>query len=221
MRGGSKGIPGKNKKLLGGKPLMQYTIEAALQSQLLTDVVVSTEDPELAQMASDLGAEVAFMRPVKLAQDNTPSIEVVIHALESLKTLGRSYDAVCLLQVTTPFRTVQHIDMAVNTFQKGGYEALVSVQKVPHVYNPHWVFLKDAQDHLSIATGDSTIIQRRQDLPEAYARDGAIYLTKTGTILNKKSFYGAFLGSIEFVDYTNINLDTDADWQLAEQLINS
>jgi CMP-N-acetylneuraminic acid synthetase len=221
MRGGSKGIPGKNKKLLGNKPLMQYTIEAALKSKRISDVVVSTEDTILAQMASDLGAEVPFVRPEALAKDTTPSIEVVIHALEQLKTLGRNYDAVCLLQVTTPFRTARHIDQAIETFQYERHEALVSIQKVPHVYNPHWVFFKDDRGALTIATGDKSIIKRRQDLPDAYIRDGAIYLTKIDLILEQQSFYGTALGFIELNDYQNINLDTEADWQLAEHLLKS
>lgn len=219
MRGGSKGIPGKNKKLLGGKPLMQYTIEAALASQLLTDVVVSTEDAELATLATELGAEVPFIRPVPLATDTTPSIDVVIHALEQLDDLNRRYDAVCLLQVTTPFRTAAHIDAAITQFKNGIHEALVSVQEVPHIYNPHWVFKKDKNGSLSIATGEANIISRRQDLPEAYIRDGAIYITKTPTILYRKSLLGSSLGCLELANYKNVNLDTEADWEIAEKFI--
>jgi CMP-N-acetylneuraminic acid synthetase len=219
MRGGSKGIPGKNKKLLGGKPLMQYTIEAALQSKRLTDVVVSTEDPILAQMASDLGVEVPFMRPDALAQDSTPSIEVVLHALEQLKVHGRHYDALCLLQVTTPFRTAQHVDQAIEIFQNEGHEALISTQKVPHVYNPHWVFFRDDSGVLTIATGDKSIIKRRQDLPDAYIRDGAIYLTKIATILKEKSFFGTALASVELNNYISINIDNEEDWINAENHI--
>lgn len=219
MRGGSKGIPGKNKRLLGNKPLMQYTIEAALQSNNLTDVIVSTEDPVLAQMASALGAEVPFMRPAELAQDTTPSIDVVLHALNQLKTLGRMYDAVCLLQVTTPFRTTLHIDLALDKFKNGRHDALISVQNVPHVFNPHWVFLKDDKGDLIIATGDNTIIKRRQDLPVAFARDGAIYITKTDVIFQQQSFFGTNLGYVELPDYHAVNLDSESDWQLAEALL--
>lgn len=219
MRAGSKGIPGKNKKLLGGKPLMQYTIEAALASQRLTDVVVSTEDPELAALATKLGAEVPFIRPARLAEDITPSIDVVAHALDTLDDLYRNYNAVCLLQVTTPFRTTAHIDAAIIQFKNGTHEALVSVQEVPHVYNPHWVFEKDKSGTLRIVTGEATIIGRRQDLPKAYIRDGAIYITKTPTILYRKTLLGSNLGCIELSNYINVNLDTEADWELAEKLL--
>ena len=219
MRGGSKGIPGKNKKLLGGKPLMQYTIDAALQSKHLTDVVVSTEDPILASMAKALGAEIPFMRPAALATDTASSIEVVTDALIQLEGLNRHYDALCLLQVTTPFRTATHIDRAIDKFLKDRLDALVSVQKVPHLYNPHWVFISVDQGKLKIATGDEQIIKRRQDLPEAYARDGALYLTKTAVILNQKSFFGNELGCIELDNYQSVNLDTEADWFLVESLL--
>jgi CMP-N-acetylneuraminic acid synthetase len=221
MRAGSKGIPGKNKKSLGGKPLMQYTIESALQSKHLTDVVVSTEDPTLAAMAQSLGAEVPFMRPEALATDTASSIDVVMDALIQLEGLNRHYDAVCLLQVTTPFRTAAHIDRAIEKFQQDRLDALVSVQKVPHVYNPHWVFIADDQGKLKIATGDEQIIKRRQDLPEAYVRDGALYLTKTAVILNQKSFFGKELGCIELENYQSVNLDTEADWHLAEAVLKS
>ncbi|MDX1471488.1 MAG: acylneuraminate cytidylyltransferase family protein, partial [Flavobacteriaceae bacterium] len=102
-RGGSKGIPGKNIKLLNGRPLIDYTISAAKESQSLSKTVLSSDDKRIIEFAQSAGIEVPFTRPVQLAKDDTPSIEVIKHALEFYKTSGEHYEAVCLLQPTTPF----------------------------------------------------------------------------------------------------------------------
>ena len=214
-RAGSKGIPHKNQKLLGGKPLMQYTIEAALGSKLLSSVIFSSEDDHLMKMAENLGVTVPFKRPDHLASDTAGSLEVVQHALE---TLPENYDAVCLLQVTTPFRTSEDIDKAIERFLKLGSDSLVSVQEVPHQYNPHWVF-EEKEGVLRIATGEQQIIKRRQELPKAYIRDGAIYITKTKVLQEENSFFGERMGYIELDPERHVNIDTQKDWKKAEALV--
>ncbi len=214
-RAGSKGIPHKNQKLLGGKPLMQYTIEAALGSKLLSSVIFSSEDDNLMKMAENLGVAVPFKRPDHLASDTAGSLEVVQHALE---TLPENYDAVCLLQVTTPFRTSADIDKAIERFLKLGSDSLVSVQEVPHQYNPHWVF-EEKEGVLRIATGEQQIIKRRQELPKAYIRDGAIYITKTKVLQEENSFFGERMGYIELDPERHVNIDTQKDWKKAEALV--
>lgn len=214
-RAGSKGIPHKNQKLLGGKPLMQYTIEAALGSKLLSSVIFSSEDDHLMKMAENLGVTVPFKRPDHLASDTAGSLEVVQHALE---TLPENYDAVCLLQVTTPFRTSEDIDKAIERFLKLGSDSLVSVQEVPHQYNPHWVF-EEREGVLRIATGEQQIIKRRQELPKAYIRDGAIYITKTKVLQEENSFFGERMGYIELDPELHVNIDTQKDWKKAEALV--
>src|SRR5258705_10156292 len=106
-RGGSKGVPGKNIKLLNGKPLLAFTSEIALQSKYLTEVIVSTEDEQIVEVAKSLGIKVPFIRPTELAQDNTPTIDVIIHALQWYENQNIFFDAVCLLQATSPFRTLE------------------------------------------------------------------------------------------------------------------
>tara|TARA_R110000850_G_scaffold275701_1_gene415549 strand:+ start:132 stop:842 length:711 start_codon:yes stop_codon:yes gene_type:complete len=218
-RGGSKGIPGKNIKLLGGKPLLHYTLEAARGSKLLSRVVLSSDDAEIIAVAKKLGLEVPFVRPASLATDEAGSLEVVQHALNELAKEGEHYDAVCLLQCTTPFREPGCIDAAVQKFLEMGCDALVTVRKVPEEYNPHWVFEDDGSGRLKIATGDSEIIKRRQDLPKAYFRDGSIYITKTDVILKKHSLYGDTTGYIVSKGERYVNLDTIADWERAESLL--
>ncbi|GAB5400430.1 MAG: acylneuraminate cytidylyltransferase family protein [Aureisphaera sp.] len=213
-RAGSKGIPHKNKKLLGDKPLLQYTIEAALDSKLLSSVVFSSEDDSLMNMAKSLGAAVPFRRPEELASDTAGSLGVVQHALSAL---DEEYDAVCLLQVTTPFRTSEDIDNAIEKFLALNSDSLISVQEVPHQYNPHWVFEEEAGT-LRIATGEDKIIKRRQELPKAYIRDGAIYITKTKVLLKDHSFFGERMGYIELDPLKHVNIDTLEDWKMAEEL---
>ncbi|WP_299213156.1 acylneuraminate cytidylyltransferase family protein [uncultured Dokdonia sp.] len=218
-RGGSKGIPGKNKKLLGGHPLLHYTIEAGLKATKLDTLIFSSEDEELMTLARDLGVSVPFQRPQQLAEDHSGSLGVVQHALQFMQSQGKQYDAVCLLQVTNPFRSAQLIDKAVSAFAKANTDSLVSVLKVPHEYNPHWVFEATKDGKLQIATGEKEIIKRRQDLPDAYIRDGAIYMTKSEVLLEQNSLYGSSISYIESDPVWHVNIDTMDDWKKAEELV--
>jgi len=214
-RGGSKGIPYKNRKELLGKPLLHYTIEAALGSKFLDSVVFTSEDPTLIELAKNAGAEVPFVRPAHLATDIASSIAVVEHALEALAAMGRNYDAVCLLQVTNPFRTSQFIDKTISKFIKAETDSLVSVLRVPHEFNPHWVYEVSENNTLKLATGEDEIIKRRQDLPEAFYRDGSIYITKSDVIKSQHSLYGKEIAYIESDPERHVNIDTMQDWEKA------
>ena len=218
-RGGSKGVPGKNIKLLNGKPLLAYTSEIALQSKYLTEVVVSTEDEQIIEVAKSLGIKVPFIRPVVLSQDNTPTIDVIIHALQWYENQNIFFDAVCLLQVTSSFRTVDFLDKAINKFIEQDTDSLVSVLKVPHEYNPHWTFEVNDEGNLKIATGETEIISRRQELPMAYHRDGSIYITKTKVLLEEHSLYGKSTAFIESDPEFYVNIDSLQDWERAEEMI--
>lgn len=215
-RFGSKGVPGKNSKPLGDKPLIAYSIEQALASKAFAKIIVSTDDEIIAKIAIQFGAEVPFMRPSALANDTASSIAVVQHAVNFLESNNEFFDAICLLQPTSPFREKGFIEKAISTFSAANLDALVSVLPVPHEYNPHWVFEADTKGMLQIATGENKIIKRRQDLPKAFFRDGAIYLTKIEAI-KKGSFYGEKLGYIESNPVLYVNIDTVEDWIKAEQ----
>jgi CMP-N,N'-diacetyllegionaminic acid synthase len=217
-RGGSKGVPGKNIKLLNGKPLLQYTAEIALESQFLTAVILSSDDKQIITVAKSLGIQVPFLRPEELAQDTTPTIDVIIHALQWYENQAVFFDAVCLLQVTSPFRTVEFLDKAIEKFIASGCDSLVSVQKVPHEYNPHWTFEVNPEGNLKIATGEEKIISRRQELPETYHRDGSIYIVKTEVLLQQHSLYGKSISFIESRPEFYANIDTLADWEKAEEI---
>ena len=216
-RGGSKGIPGKNIKNLNGKALISYSIEAGKQAALLDKMVLSSDDEAIMEIAKQEGVEVPFKRPADLAKDDTPSIEVLRHALEYFERKGEIYDTVCLLQPTTPFRRENLIDEAIRTFEKGNFDSVISVREIPADYNPHWAF-EEKNGALRIATGGKTPITRRQELPKAYHRDGAVYVTKREVILS-----GSLLGErIGFVDTSGdpyVNIDTPADWEKAENML--
>lgn len=218
-RGGSKGVPGKNIKLLGGKPLIQYTTQVALASKYLTNVVLSSDDEKIIKIGKNLGIEAPFNRPAILANDNSSTLPVIQHALKFYEEKGIDYDAVCLLQVTSPFRTVEFLDRAIQKFIKKGTDSLITVQKVPHQYNPHWVFEKDTNGNLKIAMGDNQIIKRRQDLPDAYHRDGSVYLTKVDTIIKQNSLFGNSISFMESPKEFYVNIDTEEDWKKAELII--
>ncbi|MGH1387694.1 cytidylyltransferase domain-containing protein [Kordia sp.] len=217
-RGGSKGVPGKNKKLLHGKPLIQYSIDAALQSKHISEVVVTTDDDEIIAIAKSLGANVPFVRPKHLAEDTTPTLPVIQHAVSHFEAEGKQFDAICLLQPTSPFRPKGFLDKALETFQEKQTDSLVSVLEVPHQYNPHWTFEANDNGVLQIATGEQNIIPRRQELPKAYHRDGSVYITKTNVLMHEDSLYGNSVAYIVSDERFYVNIDTIEDWEKATEL---
>jgi N-acylneuraminate cytidylyltransferase len=220
-RGGSKGVPRKNIKLLGGVPLLTYTSQLAKKSRLISKVVLSTDDSEIAQVGLKEGIEVPFLRPSELAQDSTPTLPVLQHALEYYATIGEHFDAICLLEATSPFRSLEFLEAAIAKFISTDADSLVSVLPVPSNYNPHWTFEEDAVGFLKIATGESTIIPRRQELPKAYFRDGSIYLTKS-EVIKSGSIYGVKTTFLENDPLYYVNIDTQEDWIAAEEwLVNN
>lgn len=220
-RGGSKGVPRKNIKLLGGIPLLTYTSQLAKKSRLISKVVLSTDDSEIAQVGLKEGIEVPFLRPSELAQDSTPTLPVLQHALEYYATIGEHFDAICLLEATSPFRSLEFLEAAIAKFISTDADSLVSVLPVPSNYNPHWTFEEDAVGFLKIATGESTIIPRRQELPKAYFRDGSIYLTKS-EVIKSGSIYGVKTTFLENDPLYYVNIDTQEDWIAAEEwLVNN
>lgn len=184
-RGGSKGIKNKNIINLCGKPLISYTIDTAKSSKYIDDIIVSTDNEKIAKVSRRYGAEVPFMRPDVLAQDKSKTIDAVIHALETLKSINRCYDILVLLQPTQPLRTTEDIDNALEHFIKNNKESLVSVSEV----NDHPILIRSIDENnrlVPILTQNSTI--RRQDMPKYYRVDGCIYINKIDEINNNTSF---------------------------------
>jgi len=219
-RGGSKGIPGKNIKEFCGKPLIAWAIEAAKQSNLVSRVIVSTDYDKIAEIAKKFGAEVPFMRPAELAQDTTPTLPVMVHAVNYLKE-AENYtpDYILLLEPTSPGRQARHIKEATELILKTGADSVVSVVEVPRRFSPSWQFKVGADRRMEIATGGSlkNIITRRQDLPKAYTRDGAIYLFKTKLLFEAEpSIYGDDTRAYIMDSAYSLDIDTPEDWSEAE-----
>lgn len=218
-RGGSKGIPGKNVRPLFGKPLIAYTIEAAARARCISRIVVSTDDPAVAQTASVWGAEAPFIRPAELGLDTTPMLPVMQHAVRSLEAGGSYYDLICLLQPTSPMRTPDDIDACIDLLQDTGADTVISVLPVPDRHNPHWVFEPDGAGGLRLSTGEATPIPRRQDLPPAWHREGSIYVVRRDVLMDRNTLYGSKIAGYVMDAARSVNIDEPADWDAAVSLM--
>lgn len=214
-RGGSKGVPRKNLRELAGKPLIQYSIEAALGSTKLTQVVVSTDDPEIATFSRSLGVEVVE-RPEELAQDSSPTLPVLRHALEEAQQGGNRFDAVVTLQPTSPLRTSVQIDDAITLFEADhGADSLVSCVEVPHHFHPVSVMRMSPDGYLEDYLETEHPL-RRQEKEQVYARDGAsIYITRVERL--DQYVVGGRLLSFLMKAEDSIDIDTEEDLQRAER----
>lgn len=217
-RGGSKGVPRKNIRELAGKPLIAYAIDACKESKALHRFVLSTEDFEIKQIAESYNCDVVN-RPEELAKDSTPSLPVILHAADTAaRKFGESYDAICLLQPTTPQRTAAHIDQAIEKFDNSTADTLISVCRIPDHFHPNWVYVPDENNHLKRVCQSESMATRRQDLAPAYIRNGAIYLIRWNTLMSGKTLYGPKLISFEMPNKESLNIDTLQDWQRAEEI---
>lgn len=204
-RGGSKGVPRKNLRLFRGKSLLAHTIETTKRSAYIDRVVVSSEDAEIITEAKRAGANVPFVRPTALAQDHTPGIDPILHALGQLE----SYDYVVLLQTTSPLRTTTDIDTCIEYCITQQAPACVSVAKADK--HPYWmVTLGEDQKLQKLYQGD--IPSRRQDLPDVYALNGAIYIARTDWLLHNRSFLTD--QTIGYVMPKERSLDIDIEFDL-------
>lgn len=213
-RGGSKGIPGKNKKLLAGKPLISYTIENALASRL-DKIVISTDDMDIIQLGNDAGIEV-IKRPPELSGDLVPTLPVLQHVLANL---NEKYDAVMTLQPTSPFRKYYHINEAILLFNEHHTaDSLVSVIRVPHNFTSGSLMKQKDKIWLELTEDFGKLILRRQDKPILWARNGAaIYITR---IKNIDTFiYGGNILAYQMNKLDSIDIDDMEDWIIADALM--
>jgi len=210
-RGNSKGIPKKNIAPAAGRPLIAWTIEAARWARSIDRVVVSTDDPEIAAVSRQWGAEVPFSRPDELARDDSPHIPVVIHAVEWLmKEEGYHPDYVMLLQPTSPLRESQDIDAAVALAVEKGADAVVSGFEAPA--HPYIIKRIDAQGRLADYVDCPEGYLPRQALPPAYALNGAVFLVRRQVLLDEQTLYPA--NTLAYIMPPERSLDVDTPWDL-------
>lgn len=219
-RGGSKGLPGKNVCPLRGRPLIAWTVDAARHSRLLTRTIVSTDDSEIARAARACGGEVPFLRPARLAEDATAHVPVLEHALEWARATGMEPDYLLVLQPTSPLRTAGDIDAAIEIAEARRPEAVVSVSPV----HPHpWLAHRLAADGMlePFMADREAAGRRRQDLPAAYALNGAIYLITPLALRTYGTFCPpAALGYVMPAE-RSIDIDDAHDLLVAEALLNA
>ena len=217
-RGGSKGVPRKNLADVGGRPLIALTIETAQRAERLDRVVVSTDDEEIAEVARSLGADTPFMRPPGIADDQAPMLGVVQHALRALAGAGDVYDAVCLLQPTSPLRPTRLIDDCIELMERRRATAVVTVRPIPPEHNPAWALTIDDRGYASWPDGALDPISRRQDLPEAFHRDGLVYVTRS-SVAEGGSLYGTAVVPADTGSLPLCNIDTPADLAALRALV--
>ena len=216
-RGGSKAIPQKNLALVGGRPLLSYTADAARASRRLERVILSTDDPAIAEAGRTLGLEVPFLRPASLAADDTPMIPVLRHAVSEMRARGFAADAVVLLQPTSPLRRAAHIDAAVDLLEQSGADTVVSVVDVPHQFSPASVMrLVDGRLQPLL---DGPVVTRRQDKLRVYARNGPAVLATRVAMLDRESLYDGDCRPLVMDAAESIDIDGPWDLELLEFLL--
>jgi CMP-N,N'-diacetyllegionaminic acid synthase len=225
-RGGSKGIPGKNLKLLAGKPLLAYTIDTARRSGALDRVILSTEDEAIATAGRDLGCDVPFIRPMDLAQDDTPHLPVIQHATRWMQErINYQPDAVMILQPTSPLRTAEDIAAAVTLLDNSGADSVLSVNEVPVHSHPMRTLRLDSTGHAALFVSGEPVrkrINRRQDLPPAWVMNGAIYACRTRVLFDAEpSLYGDRVVAYRMPANRSISIDDLEDWHAAERALSS
>lgn len=220
-RGGSKSIPRKNIKQFLGKPLIAWAIEALKESGIVSRIVVSTDDEEIASVARKYGAEIPFMRPRELAEDNTPTLPVLVHAVTWLKeNEGYAPDFVVLFEPTSAAKRPRHVREVVEKLVATGADSVISVAEVPGVLNPLWQVTMDTDDRLSIFTGGplKNFIPRRQSLPRTYYRNSSIYAFKPLLLLSSEpNIYGDDSRACVVDKKFAFDIDEPSDWEAAEE----
>jgi len=215
-RGGSKGIPHKNIKLLNGKPLICYSIDVARQFTTDDNICVTTDDDEIIKVVEEYGLKVPFKRPDYLATDTCGSNEVIQHAYRFFAVKGIQYDAILLLQPTSPFRKVEFLKEAVALYDDS-IDMVTSVKLSS--CNPYYDgFEEDADGLLKISKGDGTI-ERRQDAPSVWQQNGSIYVINPKSLMEKGLAHFTRIRKYPMSESYSVDLDTMLDWKMAELII--
>ena len=212
-RAGSKGLPGKNTKLLGGKPLINYSIEFAAKIKEEQDVIcISTDDKEVVKEAKKNGVEVPFIRPAQLATDTSTTFDVILHALEFYKQQGRLFDTVLLLQPTSPFRTLSDFERLKEVFDvRCDMAVTVKISKV----SPYFNLFEESGDGFLKQSKEGDYM-RRQDAPEVYAYNGSMYLIRVQSLQQGPIQKISRVKKVIMPAERSVDIDTMLDWIVTE-----
>lgn len=214
-RGGSKGVPKKNIKLLNKKPVIAYSIEESLKSNDIKETYVTTEDKEIANISREYGAKI-IDRPQELARDNSTSVDVVLHSLEYLENIGELPDFFVLLQPTSPLRTKEDIGNAIKLFIENECDALISVSQLDH---SSMMSFEIKNNFLTPNCDEKFLNKRRQELPNFYCPNGAIYITTPDSLRKNNTFIPKNTIPYIMPKERNVDLDTEFDFKLIEFIL--
>lgn len=215
-RGGSKGIPHKNIKPLCGKPLIYYSIDVARQFTSDENICVTTDDAEIISVVEQHGLKVPFVRPAELATDTCGSNEVIQHAYQFFADKGILYDAIVLLQPTSPFRKVEFLKEAV-TLYDDSIDMVTSVR--PAACNPYYDGFEDNSEGLLVVSKGDGLIERRQDAPNVWQQNGSIYVINPKSLMKKGLSRFTRIRKYPMSEYYSVDIDNPFDWKVAELII--
>ena len=214
-RGGSKGVPRKNIRLLAGKPLIYYAIHPSLQCSLISHTFVSTEDEEIAQIARQLGAEV-IPRPMELAQDTTADLPCLQQAIEYMETVRKIFpDYIVFLRPTQPLRTVQDMEKAIMLMKESGAESVHTIHEVKE--HPYWMNVLDEKGWLQPFVANGWNYTRRQDLPKVYKSNGLVDVMTRDLIMARNMKRGEVQRAVITEQERGVDIDTEFDFLIAEE----
>lgn len=214
-RGGSKGVPGKNIRLLAGEPLIAHSIKAGKRCPKLDRLILSTDDEQIAAVGRQYGLEVPFLRPAHLATDEAAALDVFQHALKFVLEQGYEPDALLVLQPTSPLRDENDIERAIELFVNGEFDQVITVTEVSQ--HPGWMKTMGNNSELQPFLQETAGSLRRQDLPQLYIPNGAIYIYRTEYILNPQPNHR--VGAVIMEPWKSIDIDNPLDFFLAEQVM--
>ena len=215
-RSGSKGIPGKNIKKLHGKPLINYTIEAAKEIFENSQVIVSTDDKEIAEIAASHGANIPFLRPKELAQDDSSTRDVILHLVDYFERQKSVPSVIVLLQVTSPIRNSKHLNEALDLFFHKDCDMVVSVTESKT--SPYFNLYEENKEGYLQKSKDGAFT-RRQDVPPVYEYNGAIYIFKTKSIVESEMKDFEKITKYVMSKNDSVDIDDEVDWKIAEYLL--
>ena len=217
-RKGSKGVKGKNMRQLNGKPLLEYTLESANKSKTLDNILISTDSNDMLKLGEKYNCLNNGIRPHELSCDRSLTIDVVLYEISKLSEIGKHYDSIVLLQPTCPLRTSKMIDDAVNKFIESKADSLISVVNVGGTHPLRMKLIRDGQLYNYIDTGTEDM-RPRQELPDVYIRNGALYISKVEQIVEKKQFGTGRCVPFEMNESDSVNIDSEKDMFYAEVLL--
>ena len=217
-RADSKGVLGKNERLLAGKTLVARAAEAARASGVVDRCILSTDSERIADLGREAGLDVPFLRPAELARDDSPMQPVIEHALHEVEREGFCPDAALVLQPTAPLRTGAHIAAAVRLLEETGADSVVSVVEIPRHLSPQYAMRISGQ-RLEHFLPEGAGITRRQDVEPAFSRDGTVYAVRRDVLVERHDLYGSDCRPLVLPAAESVNIDSPEDWEAAEAIL--